>query len=524
MKPIKQIPLLPPGVTPDNLVNTLNDRLRKLLILISEGNGGGQVLFGSHGARAAMLASDNPNAVYFETDRNYVVYLSDGKAWHFAGGIMYGLLADRPTGLSSNDEGFYYIQSDAPGVLWRWTKGEWVVALGVLPWSFKGHFDVTETYSKGDVISFAGVLWISAGDENLNNVPTDPPFGPPIWLPANWLHLAGVASFAGEEWNNDDSYNTDDVVSYLGDLWIAIAGSTHVTPGVNSSYWFPLDADNIINMGALIGYGVNMKWAGHSWMTGFEPDNGAGAILTDSVTGITALYALPEVPNTTPPNEPKPQFWNAAAMALSIFLSADPRTTKSLNGSYPYLNAFWPLYSENWLLVFAPDDIIVSAVRVKFDITPLLPGDHTYILPDGTDPVAGNIMLAGKDPCHGGTGILNVPADGMGWELGSLLIGSGEDTTELLAQGAEGDILRVYLGHLEWAPQSDANPGTYGDATHSAQIVIDITGRIQAISNIPITPSGGFNGTVALAKLTGGGADGALTVVNGIITGVLPPS
>lgn len=67
---------------------------------------------------------------------------------------------------------------------------------------------------------------------------------------------------------------------------------------------------------------------------------------------------------------------------------------------------------------------------------------------------------------------------------------------------------------------------TYGDATHVAQVTFDVKGRASAAANVAITfpPTTGFSGTVDLAALTGGGTQGTLTVVNGLITAYTPPT
>lgn len=46
----------------------------------------------------------------------------------------------------------------------------------------------------------------------------------------------------------------------------------------------------------------------------------------------------------------------------------------------------------------------------------------------------------------------------------------------------------------------------------------------RAIGVLQDASAAGYTGTVALAKITGGGADGSLTIVNGLITAVTAPT
>ena len=533
MNDSRQIPLLPPSIDAAALVPTINDRLRKIQLMMATQSGASAVLFGTHARRLLQLkASDHSGSAYFESDRDYVVYLSDGKQWHFAGGIMYGPLANRPGGLSNADEGFYYLTSDQPQALYRWTRGAWATALGSLPWAFQGSYSSLTSYSPGDVVSFAGTLWISTISNNLNVNPLSPPSDPPAWVMANWLRLAGVASFQRQEWDSTTRYKPNDVASYLGELWVAQTGNTNTPPtlyyqGDAAPVWAPLDANNIVVTDQYVGYGLNLRWGGNSWVSGISPDNGGGAVLVDATTGIVSFFAVPELPNAAAPYNPQAQLVFPGSMETP-FLSADPRLNRTSYRSLPFITNFWPFNAEAWLLV-ENADALTATVRVRFDLTGLTPAvDRIFKLQDNLDPAGNNVTLAGLDPCHGGTGMHNVPGDGLGWQVGAVLVGAGPDSTVLLfppAFPAPKAYLRYNTATLvaEYATVGDAAAGTYGDATHVAQVTIDADGRVSNITSVAIGTSG-YNGTVPLAKLTGGGANGSLTVVNGVITGVLPPT
>ncbi len=60
----------------------------------SAGSAGTAILEGSHAARLALYpAVDNPESIYIETDRNRVMYISDGVNWNYQGGTIITTLA-----------------------------------------------------------------------------------------------------------------------------------------------------------------------------------------------------------------------------------------------------------------------------------------------------------------------------------------------------------------------------------------------------------------------------------------------
>ncbi|HMF74233.1 MAG TPA: hypothetical protein VK604_01090, partial [Bryobacteraceae bacterium] len=41
-------------------------------------------------------------------------------------------------------------------------------------------------------------------------------------------------------------------------------------------------------------------------------------------------------------------------------------------------------------------------------------------------------------------------------------------------------------------PTTNATPGTFGDATHSAQVTVDARGRVTAVSQLPVSATAGL--------------------------------
>lgn len=92
--------------------------------------------------------------------------------------------------------------------------------------------------------------------------------------------------------------------------------------------------------------------------------------------------------------------------------------------------------------------------------------------------------------------------------------------------GAAGGDLTGTYPNPALAPAGGGAAGPIGDSTHVAAVSVDAKGRVTALSSVAIAFPGttGFSGTVALAKLTVGGANGSLTISNGLVTAYSAPT
>jgi hypothetical protein len=90
---------------------------------------------------------------------------------------------------------------------------------------------------------------------------------------------------------------------------------------------------------------------------------------------------------------------------------------------------------------------------------------------------------------------------------------AGSSVTGLGAPSGPSDA--VSLGHAE---------GNYGPAAVGPQLDLGGSSTLKGLSNVYLMFSKSFSGTVVLAKITGGGSNGSLTVVGGLITEVVAPS
>lgn len=77
------------------------------------------------------------------------------------------------------------------------------------------------------------------------------------------------------------------------------------------------------------------------------------------------------------------------------------------------------------------------------------------------------------------------------------------------------DRIGVGTGFIEWADLSPLTPGTYGDSTHVAQIVVGAEGQISSITDVAI--SAGGSGTVTSVAASGGTT--GMSFTGGPITG-----
>lgn len=87
------------------------------------------VIIGTHIQRGLLPAANQSTGVFFiETDRSEAFYVvqqvSSANQWVLVMGFMYGLLAARPSDLTTNDVGFLYTATDA--LDYRWSGSAWV--------------------------------------------------------------------------------------------------------------------------------------------------------------------------------------------------------------------------------------------------------------------------------------------------------------------------------------------------------------------------------------------------------------
>jgi len=101
-----------------------------------------------------------------------------------------------------------------------------------------------------------------------------------------------------------------------------------------------------------------------------------------------------------------------------------------------------------------------------------------------------------------------------------IFVGNGSNLPADVA--VSGDATLANTGALTLA-NSGVTANTYGDNTHVAAFSVDAKGRVTGASNVAISFPGtsGFSGTITFGK-TGGTVDGTITVVNGLITAVVP--
>lgn len=106
---------------------------------------------------------------------------------------------------------------------------------------------------------------------------------------------------------------------------------------------------------------------------------------------------------------------------------------------------------------------------------------------------------------------------------GDIWVGNGSNLPAAVAVSGDFTLSNTGVGTLDTV---NGSPGTYGDATHVAQVTVNGKGLVTSASSVPITfpGSSGYSGSVALAALTALGTQGSLTVVNGLITAYTPPT
>lgn len=97
------------------------------------------VTFGTHAKRLSLRPLDYIQQLFVETDRNYALYFSTGKAWILIIGIGFGRFEDRWADLGSTDIGALWIENSRLAVgsvsnfpTWRWSGSVWAYVSGML--------------------------------------------------------------------------------------------------------------------------------------------------------------------------------------------------------------------------------------------------------------------------------------------------------------------------------------------------------------------------------------------------------
>lgn len=131
-------------------------------------------------------------------------------------------------------------------------QGDWEELLNAF--SYKGTWNSSTNYLKNNMVSYANsttgqdttkYLYIALQDNQNINPYTDYENND---TPTNWYRLtikgkqgnsgasADSVSYAGN-WNNNNEYNVNDIVSYNNAWWIANSSNTNTTPSSTSSTW-----------------------------------------------------------------------------------------------------------------------------------------------------------------------------------------------------------------------------------------------------------------------------------------------
>lgn len=131
-------------------------------------------------------------------------------------------------------------------------QGDWEELLNTF--SYKGTWNNSTNYLKNNMVSYANsttgqdttkYLYIALQDNQNINPYTDYENND---TPTNWYRLtirgkqgssgasADSVSYAGN-WNNNNEYNVNDIVSYNNAWWIANSSNTNTTPSSTSSTW-----------------------------------------------------------------------------------------------------------------------------------------------------------------------------------------------------------------------------------------------------------------------------------------------
>lgn len=106
--------------------------------------------------------------------------------------------------------------------------------INIIDWS-----NVT-TYNLHDLVTYSGFVWVSKQNNNIGNTPQLGDF---------WNKVDTIANAQGGQiaWENDETYNIYDIISYNGYMWVSKQNNNlNQTPQVGSNYWQQLYSTTII--------------------------------------------------------------------------------------------------------------------------------------------------------------------------------------------------------------------------------------------------------------------------------------
>lgn len=138
-------------------------------------SGSAQSIVDTHAARSTYPASNyDVGSFYYETDRNvlYQVQIPGGvKTWIWIAGEMYDIIANQPSDLGTEDEGFLFVSTDADLYVERWDGAAWVIVQYHSDVITSLAFSLLTGGSSGDVITndgSDGFVWSAASGGTTN--------------------------------------------------------------------------------------------------------------------------------------------------------------------------------------------------------------------------------------------------------------------------------------------------------------------------------------------------------------------
>jgi len=222
------VSIIPPNTTGEMLIPVLNDRIRKLQLMIGQSGSHGSVLYGSHAKRLGLKPAQNAGTIFYEVDRGYLSYLSDGNNWHFAGGSYSGSFGQRPSNLGPFDAGLeFFVSVPVSTYPWAgfsemWNGSGWVYVSGEAQASYAALTSMAVVLTASEIglivaestylhrYQWQGSAWAYAnGDTSQYTVEADQMPSGGIWYPCDGgSKTCSIAtgtstrSVSTQNWNN----------------------------------------------------------------------------------------------------------------------------------------------------------------------------------------------------------------------------------------------------------------------------------------------------------------------------------